>query len=563
MIGQVEQSLYLVPTQQRELGRWALSEDPDRSALCACGSGRNYQQCCLGREREMAARLHDLALGDLANGQPAAALAALRRALLLDSSLVRAHEALGAALEKLGRLPEAEVAYREALRLDETYAPAYRDLGELLRQLGRLEEARLCFEAAVRLDPALNQSRVALAEILVDLGDLPAAVSCYREAIARSPQGHALHMDLGAALWKTGDSPGALEEFERAVVASPAVAEAHYNLGSARLELGRFDAAIESAREALRLRPEFSEALILCAAGLAATGAIDASVELLDRLTGREVATCQRYVLLAARLMNSRLFAPARRCLEEALREEPGEPIARHLMAALTGENPERPIEGYVRQLFDTSAATFDRELVEKLGYGIPGEMVDALQTIRGAPQGPWDVLDLGCGTGLVGKEIVSHSRRLVGIDLAPNMIHQSRERQVYTDLRCADLVVGLAKEEELRARYDVVTAADVFIYVGKLDDVVPAVRRVLHQGGLFAFSAEALEAVEEDSPQGYRLGVMGRYAHSADYLRRLAMGNGFKVELLRGTRIRFEHRRPVQGWLTVWRASSTSGFEW
>ena len=98
------------------------------------------------------------------------------------------------------------------------------------------------------------------------------------------------------------------------------------------------------------------------------------------------------------------------------------------------------------------------------------------------------------------------------------------------------------------------VTAADVFIYVGKLDALVPAIRKVLNPGGLFAFSAEALEASGNAASQSYRLGVMGRYAHSAGYLRQLATRNGFHVELLRDIRIRLEHRRPVEGWLTVWR---------
>jgi predicted TPR repeat methyltransferase len=515
-----------------------------------------YQHCCMGREREAALRLHDIALGDLANGHPAAALAALRRALMLEYRLVCAHDSLGTALENLGRLGEAEAAYREALRLDETYAPAHRNLGELLRRLGRPEEARSCFEAALRLDPALTQCRIALANTLIDLGELQAAASCCREALARSPNGHALHMDLGRILWKAGDSVGALGAFERAVIADPGAAEAHYNLGSVRLELGQFDAAVGSAREAVRLRPGFSEALTLYAAGLAASGAIEEAMELLGQATGHEVASSQRWLLLAARLMNSRLFEPARHCLEKALQEKPNDATARHLMAALTGENPESPIEGYVRRLFDASAATFDEDLVRKLGYDVPREMVAVLRAMDAGPEGVWDVLDLGCGTGLVGVEIVSQCRHLVGIDLAPNMIQRCRDREVYTHLHCADLLEGLANEEKRRSRYHVVTAADVFIYVGKLDTVVPAVRRVLHPGGLFAFSAEALESIEADWSHGYRLGVMGRYAHSADYLRRLAMRSGFHVELLRDIRIRFEHRRPVQGWLTVWRAA-------
>jgi predicted TPR repeat methyltransferase len=477
---------------------------------------------------------------------------------MLDPRLGRAHYGLGVALEELGRLPEAELAYREALRLDGAHGSAHRRRGEVLRRLGRLEEARSCLEAALRLDPARNQSRIALANILTDLGEPQAAAACYREAIAQSPdgQGQSLHMGLGMALWKAGDAVGALEAFEHAAVASPGAAEAHYNLGSARLELGQFGAAIQSAREALRLRPGLAEALLLWAAGLAATGAIEAALELLRGASEPEVPTSKRAMIVASRLMNSRLFEPARQCLEKALDEEPGEPTARHLMAALTGENPDHPLEGYVRRLFDAAAASFDRDLVTKLGYGLPREMVDALRAVDGGPEGPWDVLDLGCGTGLVGLEIVSRSRRLVGIDLAPNMIQRCSERKVYTELHCADLTERLATEARVGALYHVVTAADVFIYVGKLDAVISAVRRVLHPRGLFAFSAEALEGIQTHPSYGCRLGVMGRYAHSAEYLRRLAAGNGFHVELLRSTRIRFEHRRPVQGWLSVWRAA-------
>jgi len=253
-------------------------------------------------------------------------------------------------------------------------------------------------------------------------------------------------------------------------------------------------------------------------------------------------------------LMNSRLFGPARACLERVLQEDPDEVMARHLLAASSGENPERLVDGYVRQLFDASAATFDQELVSKLGYAIPREMVDALRSVESAPGPPWDVLDLGCGTGLVGVEIAPYARRLVGIDLAPNMIEQARARNLYTDLRCADLAAVLAHEEAPEGRYDIITAADVFIYVGKLDDVIPVIRRALRPRGLFACSAEAAEETNRLGSEGYRLGIMGRYAHSAEYLRKLASENDFDVTLLRSTRIRSEHRRPVPGWLTVLR---------
>jgi predicted TPR repeat methyltransferase len=481
-----------------------LTERAGPEIACPCGSGRNYQQCCLGRERERAVRLREAALGELANGRPAAALTALRRALTLSPDFAAAQETLGVTLEDLQRVGEAEAAYREALRLDPTCTIARQNLGQLLRRLGRFEEA----------------------------------ASCFREVLARRPQAFALLMEFGATLWKIDDVRGALEAFQRAVAVSPGSAEAHYN---------------QRAGESLRLQPGFTEGLLLNAAALAATGQIDLAVGMLDRLAGREVSLHERYVLLATRLMSSKLFEPARRCLQEALREEPDEVMARHLLAALSGENPERPTDGYVRRLFDTSAAGFDENLITKLGYGIPQEMAAALLSLEDTPARPWDVLDLGCGTGLVGVELAAHSRRLVGVDLAPNMIAQARKRNSYTDLHCADIMAALAADA---GHYHVVTAGDVFIYVGRLDGVIPEVRRVLKSGGLFAFSAEAAEAMDGAAEEGYRLGIMGRYAHSATYLRQLAARNRFRVEQLQPVRIRFEHRRPVQGWLTIWRAA-------
>jgi hypothetical protein len=61
---------------------------------------------------------------------------------------------------------------------------------------------------------------------------------------------------------------------------------------------------------------------------------------------------------------------------------------------------------------------------------------------------------------------------------------------------------------------YDVVSAADVFIYVGKLDSVIPAVRKVLRANGLFAFSTEDAEdapnIVNASPTAGYQLPVAG-----------------------------------------------------
>ena len=106
---------------------------------------------------------------------------------------------------------------------------------------------------------------------------------------------------------------------------------------------------------------------------------------------------------------------------------------------------------------------------------------------------------------------------------------------------------------------YDVIIAADVFIYVGKLDEIIREIKRLLRPGGVFAFSLEALVASsDEESAQGrerdYRLQPTCRYSHSTGYMARLASANGFVPEKLVGARIRMEKGQPVHGYLVLWR---------
>jgi len=163
----------------------------------------------------------------------------------------------------------------------------------------------------------------------------------------------------------------------------------------------------------------------------------------------------------------------------------------------------------------------------------------------------PWDVLDLGCGTGLVGVEIAPHAKRLVGVDLSPKMIERARKRGIYSELICGDLMTALAVSD----CYDVVVAGDVFVYVGKLDAVIPAARRALRPGGVLAFSVESAEDVRAAAGTGtkdYWLGPTGRYAHHADYIRSLAFSSGFTLGHMKKVRLRLENRQPMMGWLVT-----------
>ena len=103
------------------------------------------------------------------------------------------------------------------------------------------------------------------------------------------------------------------------------------------------------------------------------------------------------------------------------------------------------------------------------------------------------------------------------------------------------------------------IIAADVFVYLGMLDEIVSEVKRLLRAGGYFMFSVEALDALPVDavgleSKPGYKLNQSGRYAHSASYLEKLASANGFGSFSMISTPVRLEKGLPVTAWAAVWK---------
>jgi len=215
------------------------------------------------------------------------------------------------------------------------------------------------------------------------------------------------------------------------------------------------------------------------------------------------------------------------------------------MVAALTGASAEQAPVAYVKNVFDTYADTFDTHLEQVLGYRTP-QLLVALAAGAAAPENGWDVLDLGCGTGLAGAAIVHFARQLVGVDVSGKMLQKAAQRGVYTRLVQGELLSALAGE--VSASYDVILAADVFVYFGRLENVFMHVKRLLRAGGRFAFSVEALDTDDVD----FRLNPSARFAHSRRYVERLAADAGLVLAATQPAQLRLEHGEPVNGLLVL-----------
>lgn len=195
----------------------------------------------------------------------------------------------------------------------------------------------------------------------------------------------------------------------------------------------------------------------------------------------------------------------------------------------------------FVETLFDHYAGSFDESLVDKLGYRLP-ELLD--QAIRTARPGRFPLaLDLGCGTGLMGQRLRPIAGRLEGYDISTGMLKRARAKGVYDFLGKADL----RDFSYAGPKAELVTVADVFIYVGALDGMVKTIAGLLAEDGLFAFSVERLSGSGD-----FVLLPSRRYAHSETYVREILAANGFSILSLETTVIRQDRREPVDGLVVV-----------
>jgi predicted TPR repeat methyltransferase len=124
-------------------------------------------------------------------------------------------------------------------------------------------------------------------------------------------------------------------------------------------------------------------------------------------------------------------------------------------------------------------------------------------------------------------------------------MVERTQALGVYDLVAQSDLSQYLQGTAQ---RYDLVLAADVFIYVGALEAVFAGVARVMEPGGVFCFSVESAEGQEMVLRDSLR------YAHSRPYIEKLATQFGFGVSTVSQHPIREDQRVPVPGlyfWLT------------
>jgi predicted TPR repeat methyltransferase len=129
-------------------------------------------------------------------------------------------------------------------------------------------------------------------------------------------------------------------------------------------------------------------------------------------------------------------------------------------------------------------AATYDDDVFGRLGFTGSARIAELLVRHLADPTVP--VLDLGCGTGAVGRRLAELGVTTVdGVDLSPEMLAVAEQTAAYQELRVVDLTAATV---DLGGPYAATISAGTFTsgHVGA--DVVPAILGVVEPGGVIAW---------------------------------------------------------------------------
>ncbi len=377
-------------------------------------------------------------------------------------------------------------------------------------------------------------------------GRLEEAMQGYRDLLTLFPEAPILHYNQGLALLEMDRQADARDAFLKAVQLQPEDTDALFNLAVAKKNLGETEEAIDTYLKLLAQDPSQIDAWYNLGGCYRErhdfASAEKVYLELLERAPEHDAAVSNLAFVYISMPDHERAIVMFRRLLE--LR--PDDEAATHMLAALTGDDVNSVPVDYVRSIFDKLADNFEEKLQDTLGYRAPEQIRQMLLTTFGSNVSFECALDLGCGTGLGAEALLDLCTIWDGLDLSPEMIAQARQKSIFRKLMTGNFIDILPSRS---VTYDFILAADVFAYLGDLDQTFTILHHAGKPGALLCFSTE----LSDDD--GFNLQVSGRFSHSYQYVVDSATANGWQLVNSEAIRLRKERDQWLRGTLWLFKA--------
>ncbi|WP_320036038.1 methyltransferase domain-containing protein [Halarcobacter sp.] len=319
-------------------------------------------------------------------------------------------------------------------------------------------------------------------------GSTTQAITIYEDILFEDKTNFEANFEIGNCHKTNKNYNKALFYLKEASKANTECYTCHFNMAQIYDKLCKYEFSLFHLEKVMKVCPEFYEALF-------------------------SIAQCYRKMKNEGKMYEY---------LKRTLAKLPEHPGANHLLASLNEETSSEYSSLYARDLFDRYAGHFEEHLVSSLKYQVPFIIKEKLFSLNSSKDSK--ILDLGCGTGLLGKTIVESFPNLVGVDISSNMIDETRKKDIYSELHTNDIHKFLLESVK---EYDLIIAADVFIYIGALKTIFSSIKKTINSDSHFIFTIELLDELEKES---FQLGKSGRFSHTIKYIESLCKDFGFEL---------------------------------
>lgn len=379
-------------------------------------------------------------------------------------------------------------------------------LAQLLEQDGNTQEAKQYYQLSIEKEPNHGLSHHGLARVLLALGKDEDAIKHFIEAQKIDPYMPHLMENIGAYYHVKGMYANAVEYWSKALQITDNPIEINYNIGVSYHYMNRHEDALTYFMTVLAEKPNHAHA----------------------------------HMNVAAIALQNGQFKQAITHYEQALEADPNNTEVQYILSALK-KDPQgftKAPEQYVANLFDQYASYYNQHLTKMLRYQLP-EKVELILHENLKKEPVHNILDLGCGTGLMGATLLPFSQTLTGVDLSQNMLLEAKKTHAYTHLHQSDCVKYLQTSSVV----DVILALELCPYLGDLEPLFQSVKPKLKH--LFIFS------IETTSDKSH-LSENARFQHNPEDVKALLTELSFTIVEAQPTTLRTQNARPVPGYLFV-----------
>jgi predicted TPR repeat methyltransferase len=415
------------------------------------------------------------------------------------------------------------------------------DYAQVLLKKNRLEQAQLVINTILARSPSTSKVRSLQAQLFYKCGYYQKALQEYESVLANNQHDQACIINTAYCLCQLGRFEDALTFFEQSEQESTRLNGPWVlNYAMALLFSKQPKEALPYFKEATKHYPQDAQLLFHFGLSFDLLGEDEDAKIYYQQALKYDDQLLAAHHNLAIMLSRQGNYQQADEHLKIIAENDHNNTIAKTLLAAHRGDSLAALPNTFIQTLFDQYAFNYDQHLKEGLNYQAPALARSFLHRASEETLIAGVVIDLGCGTGLMGKMMRDVATQLIGIDLSSGMLKQAQKTELYNQLIEQDIITYLSTTT-LKAQY--ITAIEVLNYLGtKTEQLIKHARERLLPGGWLVITAELSEQ------EAVEFNKHARYSYSQDYLTSLLLAHGFTIKIIEEAPLRLHEEKMIGG---------------